>query len=686
VKASPFLPTAHPVSIGGSRNRALFCASLLAIAAAAHADRTSFVRELAKNRSSVYVVVSGPESRALGDRIIRDVKDHRDWSEPKGKRAMVVTPEEIQAMVSKDRQVLKNTVVVLMAASEKPALSPELASDLRLSSTALTDRISRIFAKRVREPKDGLAFNVVMSAPDAERLERLQREFLATGGDKWDQLQINHEYRSAKVVVHASPGVSAGGWGNVGGAWNYVQSAPLGERSPDQEQDKEFDCAYLVDRSSPDDGMPPVVRELVGSTGAKDNSLVAVKKTLPDGRCMAVLSAPNAMLLATLQRTYDNVNAIPASPMKREVVDLRSIGKTPLLVQRGEMSAELAETVRARVAAEMRAKGLKILERGEGPKDLNRELALEQLSGSTATVKKLRSRGLRYVWHLSILNLSGRTVYRGEFTRESDVPRTWNRTRPERPVRYQREKDGDYGRRIQEWQNDVSRYDSEYQQWEEAVVPYRQQVIKTVEGRAMISLKLFDLEGELGEVVWEKSLDGGYSETSVEQNQVVTVRGGGNIPNSPSVPESDARCPADFLTRAAQNGGRDAVGQLLENAWLTGDPYGHQKPQEEQVIVENEVRATSAPAMKPAARPVAKIPKLQVAARTAAEVTLNLGSEIGIASGDVIRVTASGKTVSLKVVRTGKRAVCRPATAKDRKLLSLIKPGMSAKWEARGGR
>jgi len=65
-----------------SRTQVLVSGLLLAFAAASSAQ-TSVIREMSKNRSSIYVLYSGPETRAMAERLVLAVKDSRDYKENK---------------------------------------------------------------------------------------------------------------------------------------------------------------------------------------------------------------------------------------------------------------------------------------------------------------------------------------------------------------------------------------------------------------------------------------------------------------------------------------------------------------------------------------------------------------------------------------------------------------------------
>ncbi len=644
-------------------------AALFAISIASTINaQTTFIRQMAKDPSSLYVVVSGPETKRLGDLLLQQVQDHKDWTESKKKKLSVLTLDQATELLKAQPKLRKETFIVLLTREEKPALSDELALALRVDASDLTSTVSRIHAQVVRPVKQGLSFSIVAIAPDKEREARLITELLKYGERKADLLSLDKQYKTNKVAIHLSDGFKHGNWGTIAGAWNAISTSALGDNPPEQDSNPETNLAYLIDRSAPPSGLPESISELAKSLGGEDNLVVAVQKTLPDNRKVVVLSAPNATLLSRLCVRFPDAERIPTVGYKEKVVDLRKVGRSTLVVQRNSLPKEIADVIRGEVASDMRSKKIDVAESIPGGSGLTREVGEDQLAGSTEAVRALHDRaGLRYVWCLSLLDTHGGTAYRGEQRRVSDVPSEWQGgPRPDVPDRRRGDTDAQRAEQVRQWREDCAKWDADHDEWQNRVaVRFEQQIQSTTTASVRISLKLFDLQDDLGKVVWEKELVGTKSETREFKTETVVVHGAQNQPSELRVPESTNECPDSFYSEAGRDGAANALSQLLQEAWLDGNPYGQLPPKEE---------------VPPTQNANVTVPAMTVTSVSAIQAEISIGRVEGVIVGDKVVIETDQGNVNLRVTEVGKRSLCRPISDLDKSRFTRVQKGSVVHW------
>ncbi len=648
------------------KNFAILASLLLGLATAQ--AQTSFVRQMAKDRSSLYIVVSGPDTKALGEQILKSVQSHRDWQSPRGKKASVLDVAQATELLNSHPESKNETFVVLLAGSEKPNLSDNAAKLLRVDPATLTDTVSRIHAQIVRPIKDGLSFSIVATAPDIERETRLVDEIYKVDSARADRLVLDKAYATNKLTIHVSGGVQLPKWGTIPGAWNMLTTCSLGDRTPESETDPEIQSVYLIDRSAPPSGLPQVVSSLAKSVGSDDNLLIAVRNILPNSRPVIILSAPNSTLLESLANQFPSPDKLPSTAYSQAALDLRDMGKVPLLVQRGLISRDLSNVIRGEIASDMRNGRLDVLEWLPAVTNADADVSLDQLLGTPEAVRSLKSKaGVRYLWYMSILDARGGTTYKSAQTRMSDVPTTFpGGDRPTKPDRHANESDAQRLIAIHKWEDDCDKWDHAHDDWQyRAKVDFEQKIIANTEARIRLSLKLIDLRDDSGKVVWELESNGIQTDSKDVRTELITVRGALTGPRAPRVPNSNNDCPDFFFSDAARDAGRKALDQFFQSVWLDGDPYGKQ--------------VESVPAQKdPVA--TAKEVSFTVTATSSVQAQISIGRNEGVAVGDQVIIDTDLGSVMMRVTEVGKLSVCRPISDDDKARFAHVKTGSTGRW------
>jgi len=530
----------------------------------------------------------------------------------------------------------------------------------------------------------------------------------------------------------------AEGWGhsNAANTWEDIQWRPLAERAQlTPEQLEECSEVYFLDRSREDSG-PPTIAQMVARHELKATSLLIEKAQREDGTSCVVFSAPTSLLLETRARRFPNLAAVTDGPLLEEAVDLRHIGRAPLLVSAGGTNASKAdrEQIRLLLARDMRTDlRLQIDERGSDLAVLNEEVALQQLLGGTDTAKKLRqSTGARYVWMFTLTEFEGATEYMPSEKRISPDPPAFSEPEPQKPSQYE---GGIFSRRKKhEWEmeRDMRSWQNDHDQWERRKVDHEQDrqnapiqwersITRVDSAHARGVLRLVDLQ-DVGKVIWETSEDcrGTAREQKFFKSDRTTIRGLSNKPESLDTPVADTTCPQSVLCSAARAAGQEGLMALRERAWLpeagimarsvavgntdAGDITADPAPKA-AAVAEIPARPaaptpTVADVAPPASTPAAATPLSapQVAMVDGTTVTLTIGEAEGVRVGDTVIVALKTKEIkhpqtgkilevrveqslALKVVRAGKTADCVPVNDSESEQVAQVKEGMAVEWK-----
>ncbi len=721
----------------------------LPLAGRAATGAETFVRCLAKSPKDVYIIVSGPDAEDVAKVLQSAILQHPDRGAKAANDVPILTIAEAEQRRAADAEAPKRkggrfgecSLVFMFSLSDHPAsLPPGLAALAPGTLGEASRRVSSLRSSQTQKADAGLAYSVCMVAPDRKRLAGLLQAFTSHSAGHYSALPFSADFPSNNVAVFSSDEhrSAAEGWGrslaaSVGAkSWDSIVWRPLAERAKMKDEElADCDQAYFIDRSLPPAELPDSVAQLSGAQPPKETATLVLRRALPGGNQIALVSTPTAALLEARLKKYPRFDAIPASPVVDDVKDLRHIGRTTLLVSGSGPTSDERETIRLQLAKDMREKlRVPVEERGDVLRLLEREVTLQELQGASDTAELLRSKArLRFVWLFTVTDYRGSTDYKSAVrVLSTDAPPTYDEAHgsddPE-PTYYhalpwsgQAKKDREKRERAEwepkhaAWLRRKALYDDQVRanftsQWERVV---SRQTSAAVRGM----LRLVDLKPNSGavEVIWEKEA-GGSSSSPEESHQsdTVTVRGVGMRPSSLTTPPRQDSCPRELMLAAARSAGASALSELQATALL---PDGSAPPEPEPPApVEEEKKEPSPP--KEEAKPVppasddaaaTPTPTPQTKGPVVADVdTANAAIVVALAPGDKVRVgdsayvlvekkitnPQSGEVlevraaalVKLRVVRVSeKTADCVPSVPDGRAKLASVKAGMAVKWEA----
>jgi hypothetical protein len=674
---------------------------------------TNYVRELAKNKPSIYLITSGSQAEEEALILQTAILRHQD-DKHKPETVRIVGIEDAAKQSKEDAKFGSATLVFLLISREYPkALPVELSASFQFSPVDPDSSESLIKAERTRGAKAGLAFNILLEAPDQERLKRLTGIFLNRTADKFDSLPFEAVYRTNRIALFCDPQDREllEGWGELRDptVWNDVERYSLSERNTmTPEQLSERAEVYFLDRSRPDAVMPAPAERILEKNKDRlsETSILVAQEETEDHRPIALISAPTHLVLQKKISRYSDMEALKSAPALEEITDLRTIGSTTLLIGGISVPDEDKEALRSRIAKDLRSDlRLDVQERGPNLRVLEKELTLQKLMGDTASAKDMRRDvGLKYVWLFDLQEYGGVTNYESGYNQITPNPSAFSEPEPERPSEYagplfhkKKREPQVMADLLAKWRNSHNRWLQDKQDYEEKMAASYFEFERTSEAvssaRVRGTLRLMDLRG-VGKVVWEKECSLDQSSRTPYRSDRVTVRGVGNRPDSLDTPPSSNTCPSNLLVETAYEAGKKALSDLQESAWL---PDGTQ-PASPVAIDPPPVVASGPSPAKPPISPNEGGPK--VAAVVDGVVILAAGRQRGLYVGDRVTIPLVFKeirdpdnedrilriivqeSIRLKVVKVDRlTADCAPLNATEAAKLSKVQPKMAVQWQ-----
>ncbi|HET6384788.1 MAG TPA: hypothetical protein VFJ58_15455 [Armatimonadota bacterium] len=688
---------------------------------------TSYIREMAKHKSPVLIIASGPAATRLAQTLQSAI-----LARPENKHTAADLP--ILSLDAAAQQAAgsawgQSTHVFLldrkeMAGALTPALAGALPEPFSLDST-----ISLLVGAE-RDGKKGL-YNVLLGASDAERLSRVAGIFQGVEVPNYRQLNIRRTFFSNRLAIFSDPSERADfdGWSSFGsgkadagsssGVWNDVQWHPLADAGKLTDRDRQERIqVYFVDRSHGPANLPPAAAALLPRHMSQTTTVINSKVDSQRGEGVVLFDAPTALILKMKAARYQSWQRLPDGPAVQNAVDLRRIGTCTLLVPYNatSLSPADAEAIRQPVAAEMRQKlHLDIQERGALLQDLEGVVTTDQLLGATDTGKAMREKvGLRYVWIYRITGYQGSTSYQPQQRRVTPVPDAFSEYEPQQPSRSKglfrgNKPEDQYLRELAEWRVQHKNWEVDRQSYNnhlaEDPCQWRRSVQETSSATVQGTLQLIDLRG-VGKVVWEHDCSAQQSTDPTQfSSDYVTVSGFNNPPDSLQPPPASSSCPANLLHQAALHGADEALAALQENALLPQPGGSGAAPPADTSgsgSATRDVGGVTSPAGRPAETAVVPGPPLAgphvAVVQGNLVIVADLDRDSGIKPGDSVkvllkvkeikdpvtgevidRITGRGMMLKAKAVKD-KATECVPATAADAALLPEVKSGMVVSW------
>jgi hypothetical protein len=171
----------------------------------ARAD-TDHLREFAKNRTRLLIVVSGPEARPLGETLEKTIETNGDFAGRSPDDVRVCDLAGAEPLLTGD--FARASVVFLLAASDgaRPAsMNGTAAQRLPFESAFLGGKLSIVRSANVRERPGEPVFNVGLYAPDGERLGWLYKRFTGHRAGGFRDLPFTARFATNRLALFVAP-------------------------------------------------------------------------------------------------------------------------------------------------------------------------------------------------------------------------------------------------------------------------------------------------------------------------------------------------------------------------------------------------------------------------------------------------------------------------------------------------
>lgn len=684
------------------------------LSSTARAD-TDHLREFAKNKTRLLIVVSGPSALPSGESLEKAIETNGDFAGRSPNDVRVVELSAAEPLLT--GEFAKASVVFLLAASDgaTPAsMNGTAAQRLPFESNFLGGKISIVRSAQVKDRPGEPVFNIGMYAPDSERLGLLYKQFTGHRAGSFRDLPFTERYNSNRLALFVAPQnrkglVSSGGWewGSEGNGnrdevmiWNDIDTYDLAEREglPDEKIGERTEV-YFINRATDTVIPEPARRALEGKQIKRNATVVAYRPGGNRENPIYVVSAPTRSLLEVRLRDGRTVASLTelSGGKSTEYRDLSGVREASLLIVGGGpgVSPEMADALHAEIATRLRNDfGVGIEPRGATLTAMENELALQMTRGATDTRGFLRRRyPTRYAWVFLITQASGSTTYGTDERKITQGMAAFSDPEPSEPRRRDYDNDDEFDNRWRRWRSAWREWDTSRRRYEDryrtAPCEWALSVVRKSRAEVRGFLQLIDQQGTNGPTfLWEKECAFSQTREDVVREQRVTVRGHDNRPDSLTTPAPAPTCVPSVLQATAFRACADGLNSLWGEALLPGEIAPLPEP----------VPAPAAPAGAPVA-PAAPAPAPttwdggKVADVDGQTVVLNIGKKRGVKVGERYEVLLAykettdpdtGKVLRLRVTESlilvvtavdDESADARPATPQDAAKLKQIKAG-----------
>ena len=660
---------------------------------------TNHIRELAKNKPKVFIVVSGPQAVVIGHTLQNAILKHSD-NRHGAEDVILLTVAQAAAQAGSE-EFGKSPVVFLLIGKEMTgALPSALTGILPFPLSDPAEKVSSI-ASTLSGNKRQQVFTVGMFAPDIERLQRLYSIFSAHESENYRSLPFQDNYRSNRLALFSASGsrsvLDTWGTSRDSHVWDDIVWHDLTEGNRmTPEQLEERTQVYFFNRAR-NDAVPSVAASIITSHALKPTTIIIEGQALASGQSVVVFSAPSRMILEKKAHHYPTLASLAGVPAVDEAVDLRTVKQTTLLMS-GSIPEADREQVRLLLAKDIRqALGIEVEERGPVLQVLQREVTLEQLQGASDTSRLLRRKsGLRYVWHFGVADYSGTTQYEPQETCMTPAPPPYSIAEPGEPGRGgglfggHKKSDDEYNRDMNQFREDHSAWEQKKTEYDargqNAYYQWNQQINSRSAAHVQGVLTLFDMQSSSGgKVIWQHDCSGDDEQNGVLRTQHESVRGIDNRPSSLEVPAASETCSLDLLHAAVRQASRSVFESLQETALLPS--AGAYLPDAASAAPSAETSRTLPPTVTAAL----------VAGIQDGIITLNVGATQGLHTGSLVTIPLKTRQITdpvtgavldtrvidrivLRVSECHRLADCVPATPQDSAKMSQVTVGMSVQW------
>jgi hypothetical protein len=666
---------------------------------------TDYLREMAKNRTRLLIVRSGPQALPLARRLQQAIMTNGDFRGRGEEYCRIANSWAGAVAMLKDPAYARASTILLLTGDDLRGAAEDLPPDLvRLlpwDPKLLRGRQSVVGSVLASDRPGSAAFHVALYAPDAARLGRLYDRFTQRRADSFRELPFAEHYTTNRLALFSAQEDRqlVERWGQLGrsGVWDETRWYPLSERATmAPEQLSECTEVYFVDRSRRGAPLPtPAASTVEGRRIGPTTVAILQRESESDANPVVVFSAPSRLLLQTRVARYPNVPALSASPPLTDVLDLSRVASTILLIGGGtDVPPDAVDRLHAEIAKDLRRTlGIPVEPRGAVVKALENDLALQMVQGAADTRGFLqRKYPTRYAWLFTITRVSGGTTYQPSERKVTPDLDAFSDTEPTEPEQRKDEKDKDFEKRYREWRSEHRQWDRKRREWEDhyRLDPCTWELTITRNDAAEVRglLQLIDVKTPNGAAtLWERECQYRATDSDAIRTEQTTVRGHDNRPAPLESPAASDRCPPALLFSAAVQAADQSLSALREEALLP-DPAA---------------RPSSADDDGPKGDAAITLPaEAKVAEVEGQTITLNIGASRGVRVGDryeVILATKkttdpdTGRVIRIRVAETmalvvtqvdAEAADARPATPQDAAKVAKVTAGMAVRRTARG--
>jgi hypothetical protein len=667
---------------------------------------TDYLRELAKNRTRLLIVRSGPQALPLARRLQQTILANGDSRGRGEEYCRIANSWAGAADLLKDPAYAHASVVFLLTGDDLQSrtenLPPDLLRLLPWDQKLLGGRQAVVQGVLASDRPGTAAFRVALYAPDATRLGRLYERFTQRRADSFRELPFAEHYTTNRLALFSAPEdrETVERWGRLGrvGIWDETQWRPLSERAtltPDQLA--ECTEVFFIDRSRRDTVLPlPAASALEGQRIGPTTVAILQRESEKQSNPVVVFSAPSRLLLQTRVARFPDVPSLSAAAPLTDALDLSHVGSTTLLVVGGsDVPPDTINRLHTEIAKNLRRTlGIAVEPRGSVVKALEDDLALQMVQGASDTRGFLqRKYPTRYAWLFTITQVSGGTTYQPSERKMTPDLDSFSDREPTEPEQRKDEKDQDFEKRCRDWRNEHRQWERKRRDWEDhyRLDPCMWELTLTRNDAAEVQglLQLIDVKTPNGAAfLWERECRYQATDSATVRTEQTTVRGHDNRPTSLETPSASDHCPPALVFSAAVQSAGQSLAALREEALLPDLSARPAPPSGDDTK-----GATLAGV------PFADAKVAEVEGQT---ITLNIGANRGVRLGDryevilatketidpdtgrVLRVRAA-EVLTVTVTQVDNEAAdARPATPQDAAKLTKVTVGMAVRRAVRG--